>query len=57
VMDIPLQNTQREIGLTMRAGSTPSPAARAMIDAIRLTVDQLRHQMRRESGAIRSIVL
>ncbi|SAL30552.1 LysR family transcriptional regulator [Caballeronia arvi] len=57
VMDVPLQNTRREIGLTMRAGSTPSPAARALIDAIRLTVDQLGHEMRRESaGAVKAAV-
>ncbi|MDR5740633.1 MULTISPECIES: LysR family transcriptional regulator [unclassified Caballeronia] len=43
VLDIAMQNTRRDIGLTVRAGSTPSPAARALIDAIRLTVDQLRH--------------
>ncbi|BAO91754.1 LysR family transcriptional regulator [Caballeronia cordobensis] len=47
VMDIPLRNTRRDIGLTLRAGSTPSPAARALIDAIRLTVDRLGHDMRR----------
>jgi LysR family transcriptional regulator of gallate degradation len=41
VLDIAMQNTRRDIGLTLRAGSTPSPAARALIDAIRLTVDQL----------------
>jgi LysR family transcriptional regulator of gallate degradation len=51
-MDIPLQATRREIGLTMRAGGTPSPAARALIDAIRLTVDQLGHELRRESRSI-----
>jgi len=43
VLDIEMQNTRRDIGLTVRAGSTPSPAARALIDAIRLTVDQLGH--------------
>ncbi|MFM0137459.1 LysR family transcriptional regulator [Caballeronia grimmiae] len=43
VLDIAMQNTRRDIGLTVRAGSTPSPAARALIDAIRLTVDELRH--------------
>ncbi|WP_248324308.1 MULTISPECIES: LysR family transcriptional regulator [unclassified Caballeronia] len=43
VLDIAMQNTRRDIGLTLRAGSTPSPAARALIDAIRLTVDQLAH--------------
>jgi LysR family transcriptional regulator of gallate degradation len=52
VMDIPLHNTRREIGLTMRAGGTPSPAARALIDAIRLTVDQLGHELRRASSNI-----
>ncbi|MDR5856602.1 LysR family transcriptional regulator [Caballeronia sp. LZ062] len=43
VLDIAMQNTRRDIGLTLRAGSTPSPAARALIDAIRLTVDELSH--------------
>ncbi|WP_250474496.1 LysR family transcriptional regulator [Caballeronia sp. GAFFF1] len=43
VLDIAMHNTRRDIGLTLRAGSTPSPAARALIDAIRLTVDQLAH--------------
>jgi len=38
VLDIELHNTQREIGLTLRAEGTPSPAARALIDAIRLAV-------------------
>jgi len=38
VLDIPLRNTRRDIGLTMRAAGTPSPAARALIDAIRLSV-------------------
>jgi LysR family transcriptional regulator, regulator for genes of the gallate degradation pathway len=46
VLDIVMQNTKRDIGLTLRAGGTPSPAARVMIDAIRLTVDQLGHTMR-----------
>lgn len=41
VLDIPLHNTQRDIGLTMRAEGTPSPAARALIDAIRLAVTDL----------------
>ncbi|WP_144141319.1 LysR family transcriptional regulator [Paraburkholderia sp. BCC1884] len=38
VLDVPLHNTRREIGLTVRAAGTPSPAARALIDAIRLSV-------------------
>lgn len=38
VLDVPFHNTRREIGLTLRADSTPSPAARALIDAIRLAV-------------------
>jgi LysR family transcriptional regulator of gallate degradation len=38
VLDIALHNTQRDIGLTVRAEGTPSPAARALIDAIRLAI-------------------
>lgn len=38
VLDVPLHNTRREIGLTLRAAATPSPAARALIDAIRLSL-------------------
>jgi len=38
VLDVKLLNTRREIGLTMRAAGAPSPAARALIDAIRLSV-------------------
>ncbi|SAK78442.1 LysR family transcriptional regulator [Caballeronia ptereochthonis] len=57
VLDIAMQNTRREIGLTLRAGGTPSPAARAMIDAIRLTVDQLGHAMRRESSSAAKTVV
>jgi LysR family transcriptional regulator, regulator for genes of the gallate degradation pathway len=49
VLDIVMQNTRRDIGLTMRAGGTPSPAARVLIDAIRLTVDQLGHDLRRSN--------
>ena len=41
VLKVPLHNTRREIGLTMRAAGTPSPAARALIDAIRLSVVEL----------------
>ena len=41
VLDIEMQNTQRDIGLIVRAGGTPSPAARALIDAIRLTVGKV----------------
>ncbi|MDR5837206.1 LysR family transcriptional regulator [Caballeronia sp. LZ034LL] len=51
VLDIAMQNTRRDIGLTLRAGGSPSPAARAMIDALRLTVDQLGHAMRRDAQA------
>jgi LysR family transcriptional regulator of gallate degradation len=40
-LDIAMQNTRRDIGLIVRAGGTPSPAARALIDAIRLAVDQV----------------
>jgi LysR family transcriptional regulator of gallate degradation len=38
VLDVQLHNTRRDIGLTVRAAGTPSPAARALIDAIRLSV-------------------
>ncbi|HTR10867.1 MAG TPA: LysR substrate-binding domain-containing protein, partial [Paraburkholderia sp.] len=38
VLDVPLQHTRRDIGLTLRAQGSPSPAARALIDAIRLAV-------------------
>jgi LysR family transcriptional regulator of gallate degradation len=38
VLELKLHNTGRDIGLTMRAAGTPSPAARALIDAIRLSV-------------------
>ena len=41
VLDVALHNTQRDIGLTVRAEGTPSPAARALIDAIRLAVTDL----------------
>jgi LysR family transcriptional regulator of gallate degradation len=41
VLDITMQNTRRDIGLIVRAGGTPSPAARVLIDAIRLTVDKV----------------
>ena len=34
-LDVPMPKTRRDIGLTLRAGSTPSPAARVLIDAIR----------------------
>jgi LysR family transcriptional regulator of gallate degradation len=57
VMDIALQNTRRVIGLTMRAGGAPSPAARALIDAIRLTVDQLGHALRRDTPGILETVV
>ncbi|CAE6719440.1 HTH-type transcriptional regulator HdfR [Paraburkholderia domus] len=38
VLGVQLHNTRRDIGLTVRAAGTPSPAARALIDAIRLSV-------------------
>jgi LysR family transcriptional regulator of gallate degradation len=41
VLDVPFHNTERNIGLTLRAEGTPSPAARAAIDAIRLAVAEL----------------
>jgi LysR family transcriptional regulator of gallate degradation len=41
VLDVRFHNTGRDIGLTTRAEGTPSPAARASIDAIRLAVAEL----------------
>jgi LysR family transcriptional regulator of gallate degradation len=41
VLDVPTRNTSRDIGLTLRAGGTPSPAARALIDAIRRVVGEV----------------
>lgn len=38
VLDVLLPNTQRDIGLTMRADGDPSPSARKLIEAIRRTV-------------------
>ena len=35
ILDVTLQEADREIGLTMRAAGDPSPAARKLIDAIR----------------------
>jgi LysR family transcriptional regulator of gallate degradation len=46
VLDIALHNTQRDIGLTVRAEGTPSPAARALIDAIRLAVTEVTRSVR-----------
>ena len=34
-LDVPMRETRRDIGLTLRAASTPSPAAHALIVAIR----------------------
>ncbi|WP_028217387.1 LysR family transcriptional regulator [Paraburkholderia oxyphila] len=41
VLDAPTRDTSRDIGLTLRAGGTPSPAARALIDAIRVVVGEV----------------
>jgi LysR family transcriptional regulator of gallate degradation len=38
VLDVKLHNTRRDIGLITRSTGNPSPAARALIDAIRLSV-------------------
>ncbi|MGN6580934.1 MAG: LysR family transcriptional regulator [Bordetella sp.] len=40
-LDVPMPRTRRDIGLTLRAGSTPSPAARLLIDAIREAADDV----------------
>lgn len=49
-LDLPLHNTRRDIGLTLRAESAPSPAARALIDAVRLTVADLAPDVRVVEG-------
>ncbi|BCF95081.1 LysR family transcriptional regulator [Paraburkholderia largidicola] len=41
VLSVPMRDTRRDIGLTLRAGSPPSPAARALIDAIRLVATEV----------------
>jgi LysR family transcriptional regulator, regulator for genes of the gallate degradation pathway len=53
VLDVPLHNTRREIGLTMRADSAPSPGARALIDAIRLAVAEAAPTVRVVEGRLR----
>lgn len=52
VLDVPLHNTRREIGLTMRADSVPSPGARALIDAIRLAVAEVAPAVRVVEGRL-----
>lgn len=52
VLDVPLHNTRREIGLTMRADSVPSPGARALIDAIRLAVAEVAPVVRVVEGRL-----
>ncbi len=41
VLDVPMRSTSRDIGLTLRAAGAPPPAARAMIDAIRMVVGEV----------------
>jgi LysR family transcriptional regulator of gallate degradation len=41
VLDVSMRDTGRDIGLILRAGSPPSPAARALIDAIRLVATEV----------------
>ena len=38
VLDFPLEQTRREIGLTLRLGAYPAPGARALMDEIRRVV-------------------
>ncbi|WP_322044649.1 LysR family transcriptional regulator [Paraburkholderia sp. J67] len=52
VLDVPLHNTRREIGLTTRADSAPSPGARALIDAIRLAVAEAAPAVRVVEGRL-----
>lgn len=41
ILPLPMPGTERAIGLTLRRGAEPSPAARVMIDAIRTVVTRL----------------
>lgn len=41
VLDVPMHGTGRDIGLTLRAGGTPSPAAKELIAAIRAVAAEL----------------
>ncbi|RAF35853.1 LysR family transcriptional regulator [Burkholderia multivorans] len=41
VLDVPMHDTTRDIGLITRSGSPPSPAARALIDAIRVVATDI----------------
>ncbi|QCP50021.1 LysR family transcriptional regulator [Trinickia violacea] len=45
-LDVPTRNTSRDIGLTLRAAGTPSPAARALIDAIRIVAGDVDREAR-----------
>jgi LysR family transcriptional regulator of gallate degradation len=40
-LDVTLHQTRRDIGLTVRAEGSPSPAAHAMMDAIRLAITEV----------------
>ncbi|NLP60323.1 LysR family transcriptional regulator [Paraburkholderia sacchari] len=41
VLDVPMRDTTRDIGLTTRTGSPPSPAAHELINAIRLVSTEI----------------
>lgn len=41
VLDVPMGSMSRDIGLTLRAANTPSPSARALIDAIRVVAGEV----------------
>jgi LysR family transcriptional regulator of gallate degradation len=53
VLDIELHNTTRDIGLIVRAEGTPSPAARALIDAIRLSMIDVARATGNAGGLVR----
>ena len=53
VLDIELHNTKRDIGLIVRAEGTPSPAARALIDSIRLSMVDVARATGNEGGLVR----
>jgi LysR family transcriptional regulator of gallate degradation len=53
VLDVALHNTRREIGLIVRDEGSPSPAARALIDMIRLAIVDVARATGNTGGVVR----
>jgi LysR family transcriptional regulator of gallate degradation len=56
VLDVALHNTRREIGLIVRDEGSPSPAARALIDMIRLAIVEVARATGNTGGVVRPAV-